>query len=163
MLEKQLTIIKEQAYSCAFTGHRELTEDFSLKLLQKTVKELVKNGVKTFFCGMALGFDLAAAEAVLKVKKKNADVRLIACIPCLEQDKYYPAAEKKRYQKLLNKADEKTILSPVYTRACMLIRDRYMADNADALVAFLRKETGGPAYTVKYFTKKYPFKEVIFL
>jgi hypothetical protein len=42
-------------------------------------------------------------------------------------------------------------------------RDKYMADNADILIAYLKKPTGGTAFTVNYFTKKYPLKEKILL
>ena len=56
--------------SCAFTGHRQLGEDFSLKKLKKSIKTLIEQGVDTFYNGMAMGFDLAAAEMVLILKKK---------------------------------------------------------------------------------------------
>ena len=38
-----------------------------------------------------------------------------------------------------------------------------MADHADVLVCYLKKPTGGTAYTVKYFSKKYKEKEIVFL
>ena len=45
---------------CAFTGHRELEESFSLEKLRKAVETLVEKGVETFYCGMAKGFDWSA-------------------------------------------------------------------------------------------------------
>ena len=38
-----------------------------------------------------------------------------------------------------------------------------MADNADALIAYLEKDTGGTAYTVRYFQKTKPWGEIIFV
>ena len=38
-----------------------------------------------------------------------------------------------------------------------------MADRADVLVAYLKQNTGGTAYTVKYFQKKKPLNRVIFV
>lgn len=164
-MKEQLLIDKVQPAikSCAFTGHRELQEDFSVRALRKAVKQLIQEGCSVFYCGMAQGFDLLAAEAVLKHKKAYPGVKLIACLPCDNQEKYYPAAEKKRYASIVKKADEQVLLSPHYFRGCMLMRDRYMADAADALIAYLRKDKGGTAYTVQYFTKKYPLKRCIFL
>ncbi len=166
MNEKGQLIIEEALpplKSCAFTGHRKLEEDFSEKKLKKLVKALVKEGVETFYCGMAAGFDLCAAEAVLAEKKKKPNVKLIACIPCYDQDKSYSETDKKRYVEILQKADEKVQLFERYFNGCMLVRNRYMADRADILVAYLKKALGGTAYTVKYYREKNPLNEIVFL
>ena len=58
---------------CTFTGHRPehlpwgRDEDDprcrALKiLLRRTVQQVYDRGFRTFLCGMAMGFDLAAAE-----------------------------------------------------------------------------------------------------
>ena len=55
--------------SCSFTGHRRIPQDDFLNLqkrLQKIIKQLIKQGITTFYCGGALGFDTLAAQAVLK-------------------------------------------------------------------------------------------------
>lgn len=149
--------------TCAFTGHRELPRDFSYTALKKQIAALIEEGVHTFYIGMARGFDLAAAKAVISLKKKYPQIRWVACIPFFGQEKNFCALDKKKYVKYLQQADEKQILSENYYKGCMHERDRYMADRADVLVAFLRHDTGGTAYTVRYFQKKYPFNRVIFL
>ena len=82
--------------SCVFTGHRILEEDFSSRRLKKEIKSLIEQGVSTFYNGMAMGFDLLAAEAVLYYKKKFPQIKLIACIPCYQQEKSYSEQDKKR-------------------------------------------------------------------
>ena len=149
--------------SCAFTGHRELPQDFSYSSLKKQVERLILDGVSVFYVGMARGFDLMAAKAVISLKKKYPQVKMIACIPFYNQEKYYTPLEKRRYASYLKKADEQAVLSEHYKKGCLHERNRYMADRADVLVALLRENTGGTAYTVGYFKKKYPFKRVIFL
>ncbi len=153
----------EKASTCAFTGHRELPQDFSYFVLKKQIAALIEEGVCTFYIGMARGFDLTAAKAVIALKKKYPHIKWIACVPFFGQEKHFCAADKKRYVSYLKKADETQILSEYYYKGCMHERDRFMADRADVLVAFLRHDTGGTAYTVRYFQKKYPFKRVIFL
>ena len=91
---------------CVFTGHRGLGADFSEKALVQAVKDLILRGVTDFYNGMAVGFDLAAAEVVLKLKKKYPQIRLIACIPCYNQEKNYEEKDKKRYAKILKQADK---------------------------------------------------------
>lgn len=146
--------MEEKICSCAFTGHRELADDFDEKRLKKVVKDRIKQGTRVFYTGMARGFDLVATDFVVKEKKKNPEIRLIACIPCPDQSKAYSQGERERYEKLLLSCDEKILLSDHYFRGCMQVRNAYMEKNADALIAYCRKETGGSAYTKKLFDKK---------
>ena len=50
---------------------------------------------------------------------------------------------------MLESADEKIILQEKYDKYCMLKRNDFMVKNSSVLVSYLRKETGGTAYTVK--------------
>ena len=164
--EKQLFITTEEEKNkktCAFTGHRDLDADFDENKLFHTVETLIQLGITTFYNGMAIGFDLVAAECVLKLKKQYPHIRLIACIPCYGQEKSFSQTDKTRYAQILKETDEKIVLAEHYFKGCMQIRDRYMADRADTLVAFCKKDTGGTAFTVKYFQKKYPLKEIFFI
>lgn len=154
---------KSPPETCAFTGHRELGDDFSKSKLKKQIRACIEEGVTTFFSGMATGFDLVATELVLELKKKHPDVKLVACVPCLGQEKYYSEADKARYVKYLKKADEVVVLSEQYFRGCMQKRDRYMADRADVLIAYCRKSKGGTAYTVSYFKKKNLDARILYL
>lgn len=148
-----ITKIKE--LSCAFTGHREIKENFNLKLLEETVKRFIEEGITRFYCGMAIGFDMIAADVVLKEKEKNKNVELIACIPCPEQSKYFSPEDKEKYQRILSLCDGKEILSEHYYKGCMLTRDRYMVDSSDRVLAYLNHtEDGGTAYTVSYAEQK---------
>lgn len=149
--------------TCAFTGHRELFEDFSQAALKAQIQACMEMGVTTFFSGMAMGFDMIAVQLVLELKSQYPDVRIVACVPCLEQEKYYSDEDKKQYAKLLKQADEVVVLSEQYFRGCMQKRDRYMADRADVLIAYCRKTTGGTAYTVQYFQKTKSNERILFL
>ncbi len=163
-MEKQLSIKlnTEPPKSCAFTGHRVLDKDFSPKKLRKILQSLLQQGVDTFYNGMAIGLDIAAAKILLSLRK-HYNFRLIACIPCVGQDNYYSTAEKRDYENIMKQTDEQIYLSDHYFNGCMLLRNRYMADRADVLVAYCKKDSGGTAYTVRYFQKKYPEKEIVFL
>lgn len=113
----------------------------------------MEGGVTTFLNGVAVGFDLLAAEYVLELKKKFPNVKLIACVPCYGQEKKYSTEDKARYIKIIKNADEVVALAEHYFRGCMQNRDRYMVDNAELLICYCRKTTGGTAYTVRYFEK----------
>lgn len=160
---EQLGLFSIQPTSCVFTGHRDLDEAFSARALKKEVKKLLDKGITTFYNGFAIGFDMEAAKAVISFKKKYPTCKLVACIPCPEQEKYFTAEQKKLYYKLLKKADEKILVSDHYFNGCMLKRDRYMAERADVMLAYCKRKDGGTAYTVRYFQKVNPGSEIIFL
>ena len=139
--------------TCAFTGHRELEADFDVKKLEENIELLIKKGVEIFYNGGALGFDLIAAEIVLKLKNKY-DIKLIMCVPFYGQEKYFSSAQKEVYNKILKASDEVIILSDTYYKGCFLRRNDYMIENADYLIAYLKKAVGGTAYTVNKFRAK---------
>lgn len=156
-------IDKASPSACVFTGHRRLEADFSARKLKKEIKKMMSAGVAVFYNGMAMGFDLIAAEQVLELKKKFPSVKLIACVPCYGQEKYFSEEDKRRYAAILKKADETIILSDHYYNGCMQNRDRYMADRADVMIAYCKKEEGGAAYTVKYFSKRKGEENIVFI
>lgn len=139
--------------SCSFTGHRILSRDFDYNLLDRVILNLIKNGVETFYCGMATGFDTVAAESVLNFKKEY-NVKLVACIPCADQSDTFSAAAKERYKRILKECDSQIILSPSYFEGCMQQRDRFLVDNCDVLLCYLRRKSGGTFYTVNYAKSK---------
>ena len=166
---KQLTFLSQlNTYpnadkSCVFTGHRQLGEDFSPRKLKKEIKNLIESGIEYFYNGMAMGFDLLAAEFILDLKKKYPHIKLMACIPCHNQEKYFSEADKKRYVEILKQADEKAVLSEYYYNGCMQNRDKYMVDRANFMIAYCKKQEGGAAYTVRYFKKQHGDENIIFL
>ena len=144
--------------SVCFTGHRDLTAWETVKLKRALRRELEKlirvNGVRQFYTGGARGFDTLAALAVLEQRKKHPEIRLTVVIPCAGQEKYWSEREQSLYRDILQQADEKICLSRQYYNGCMQRRNRFLVDNAGCCVAFLKKETGGTAYTVRYAREK---------
>ena len=64
---EQLQIINQNNIkTCAFTGHRDLPPSFDAAALWDEIEVLIKQGVEVFYNGMAIGFDMLAAEAVLE-------------------------------------------------------------------------------------------------
>lgn len=138
---------------CAFSGHRILESSFDYNLLDKVIYNLILNGTRTFYCGMATGFDLAAAESVLQYKD-GYGVELLACIPCENQADGYSMSNKRRYEDILRRCSGSVVFAPSYFEGCMHLRDRYLVDNCDVLVCYLRRKSGGTFYTVHYAKQK---------
>ena len=143
-------IIVNKKYCCAFTGHRNVRGDLDLNALTSVIKNLIERGVTTFYNGIARGFDLISAQCVLKLKADYPQIKLIACVPCPEQDKYFSKEDKLTYKKVLDACDEVKILSTRYHKGCMFLRDRFMVDNSSHLIAYYRGDEGGTEYTLNY-------------
>ena len=140
--------------TCAFTGHRVIENPIDTVFFEKCVQGLIDKGFDTFLCGMAMGFDLLAGETVARLKKNNPQIKLIACVPCPDQDKYYTAEDKERYRVLLAACDEVKLLSERFYKGCMLSRDRYMVDNSSIVFGYGGGKKGGTYYTITYAQSK---------
>lgn len=139
--------------ACALTGHRDLPPEFSETALRYALTDLLGEGVGTFYCGMARGFDLVALR-ILAELKGGKSFTVEACIPYPGQENAFPAKERELYRTLLEICDRKKVLFPGYRNGCLLARDRYMVDRSDLVLAYCTRETGGAAYTVKYARTK---------
>lgn len=136
---------------CAFTGNREMGDDINEEKVKELLRGLIINkGVHTFYDGMARGFDLLCAKCVIELKKEFPQIKLIACVPCPKQEKYFKSEDKKLYYEVLEGCDQVKLISKFYFDGCMFVRNRYMVDNAGKVVVYQREEDGGTAYTHNY-------------
>ena len=70
--------------TAAFTGHRFIRYNDRQRLrteLERAITICYDSGIRHFLCGMALGFDMLAAETLLAMKADRPDIRLTAVIP----------------------------------------------------------------------------------
>ena len=142
--------------TCCFTGHRDIPSGSYQIIFNKTeemVETLIKKGYLYFGAGGALGFDTIAAFAVLKLKERYPDVRLILVLPCLSQTRGWASEDVKIYEDIKKQADKVVYTSEEYTRGCMHKRNRHLVDNSSVCIAYLTESKGGTAYTVDYAIK----------
>ena len=118
--------------------------------LDAIIATLAKQGVTTFYTGGALGFDTLAAEAVLRARQKNPELRLILAIPCPDQTKGWRKAEKARYDTIRRQADAEYLLADAYDSGCMMRRNRFMVDRSAHCVFYLVTQRSGTYRTVSY-------------
>lgn len=139
--------------SVTFTGHRfipyqkmEVIRD----ALAKAVREHYYKGIRNFNCGMAIGFDLLAAEVVLSLKEKLTDLRLTAVVPYPHQYEKWTGKDKDRYRHLLDKSDTVIVLSRNYYKGCLLRRNDYMLSHCKGVIAYYDgTPKGGTYYTIR--------------
>lgn len=152
--------------SCAFTGHRpaqfgwgydeQHPDCVKLKLLlEDEIVKLCELGVITFITGMAQGVDQWAALSVLKLRQTFPALRLVCALPCEGQTKGWSDGAKIQYHTILEQADSVQYISPTYTKDCMIVRNHWMVDHANFVLAvYDGSYRGGTAATVRYAQKK---------
>jgi uncharacterized phage-like protein YoqJ len=147
-------MMSNKNFTASVSGNRTLLKDFNINKLKETFNKLIKiANINTFLVGMAVGFDTVCFN-VLEEIRKTEDIKIVACIPCENQDYNFSLAQKKEYNRMLLSSDEKIYIAKEYTKACMLKRNRYLVDNSSVLVVYSRKDTGGTVYTKNYALKK---------
>ena len=144
----------------AFTGHRKErilqgvgNDPRILAQIRETVAgmvtELYGQGYKEYYTGMASGFDMTAAEAVLQVRERYEDIKLIAAVPFRKQPLWFEAEDRLLYARLLERMDRVVMVSENYHKGCYLRRDEYMVRKADTVIAYWDLvPKGGTFYTV---------------
>ena len=139
---------------CCFTGHRDILPEDRARIncqLDSVIHSLIERGVHCFISGAAIGFDMLAAQAVLRAKRAAPAIRLFLALPCTDQDAKWSAAQRRTYQQLLSAADAYRYISPVpYYNGCMQHRNRFMVDHSGYVVVYLRRMRGGTFQTVNY-------------
>lgn len=149
---EKITIISKNV---SFTGHRRI-ERKHLSQIKECVtlhilEDAVFNGYNQFYTGMARGFDMIAAEAVIKIKEeyKNLNIKLTAVIPFRGQNYRFSQADKERYTAILAKCDNIIYLNEEYCKGCYFQRNDYMVNNSGKIIAYYDcAGIGGTAYTV---------------
>lgn len=133
----------------AFTGHRpdklggyNLPNPVYIHVCQeidKTLKELKPEKVIT---GMALGIDQWAASIAYKLK-----IPYLAAIPFESQECKWPEKSQKTYRMLRKLASEEVIVSEGgYAAHKMQIRNEWMVNNCDILIAIYNGDKSGGTY-----------------
>lgn len=150
-----------QGRICCFTGHtisKLKTDEATIKKqLKEKIEISIKEGFDTFITGMATGVDIYAGEIVVEIKQSNPEIKLIAAIPWEGQADKWDDEWKERYNALLSQCDEKEIINKNctgYHRWFYHVRDRWMVDHSDRVIAFYNGTPGGTKYTIDYAVKK---------
>ena len=102
--------------TCCFTGHRpdklpwgEKESDPRCRRLKESIaqaaEEAYESGIRHFISGMAVGFDLAAAEAVIELRSRCGDVTLECAVPYEGFERGFSPEDAERFGRIVAEAD----------------------------------------------------------
>ena len=147
----------DRAATCCFSGYRVEKMPFPANdsrmealtaALDRAIQDAAALGYTGFFTGMSTGFDLWAAEAVLRARN-TLPVQLFCAIPFDRQADRYPHEWKRRFNHCLLAADRVFALSRDYYTGCYAARNRFMVDASSLLICYFDGKPGGTAQTVR--------------
>lgn len=123
-----------------FCGHGDTPSSDDIKTwLVENIEALINRGAETFYLGGYGSFDGMAATAVWSLKTKYPHIKSILVLPYLDRK-----VETKKY-------DYTTypLLETVPRRYAITHRNRWMVDNSDVIIAYVRHRWGGAAQTLE--------------
>ena len=148
--------------SCCFSGHRKAHFDMEYSyygqilkgLISKEVRKACDMGFDTFYTGMAYGFDILAADAVIKEKYcRLEEIKLVCAIPFRGQENTFSNHWRKYHDTILKMADKIVVLNEEYITGCYHERNRFLVDNSRHLIGFYSQKAGGTKHTFDYAEK----------
>lgn len=117
--------------------------------LRGLIRRAVDAGYDTFVSGFAEGADLIFARLVLELQPLHP-VRLEAAIPYAGRLK----CRTHEFQLLKAKCSAVNVISEQYSPECFFIRNRYMVDRTDAVIAVYDGRKRGGTYQTICYSKK---------
>lgn len=112
----------------------------------RTANTLISLNTTQAYSGMALGYDQDFARVCIEL-----NIPFIAAVPFAGQEADWPEHSQKRYRELLNRAFEVIIVSEGgYAREKMHIRNQFVVDRIEHLLACWDGTIGGTSNTVRY-------------
>lgn len=158
-----------------FTGHRPSKlpggyyyyspENIELgKELRTEILKLIEKGATHFICGGALGVDQMAFMVLQKLKDKGYNITVELAIPFEYQYIKWSKEQQNRHFEHISKADKVTYVDTIssynkylpqktYSAQKMQLRNMYMVDNADIVIAVWNGTSGGTANCIEYAKK----------
>lgn len=154
--------------SCCGFGHRILLIDIE-KPLREVLERLVEErGVRVFYTGGMGEFDELFARTVRGMKRECPSLRLVLVLPYLTRElstgkQRYGAAYGGQiaratsvgpghgwYEALCDEILIPAELDGVHPKAAIGLRNRWMVDRSDIVIAALHRDFGGAAEAVRY-------------
>ena len=143
-----MSILERRAVTVVFSGYRPskifrsgydpLLEARIRQAIYQVVLELYDEGYRVFFSGLAPGFDMWAAQAVVSLKQAGRcpAAELHVALPFPQQADDYNPCLKREYQYLLFRADEVRALYSEPDARYYRYRDNYMVSLSAVLVCY---------------------------
>ena len=132
-------------------GHREIEEEKTLsdQLTPYIVELLQSKKYVVFLIGRNGEFDELAASIIKSVRKEKGEENneLTLVLP-------YPVADLEYYEKYYDHIIIPEFLRRVHPKASIVLRNRWMIEQSDLVIAYAERRKGGAYAAMKYAERK---------
>ncbi len=143
--------------TCCFTGPRperlpQNGNEFSAEIvalkaaIRTAVLSAYEDGYRFFMSGMAEGFDLLAADAVLELKADCPGMGLIAALPYKGAPLRHSPEICEHIGEILDRADIIYSLFDEHIPGCELSRNKFMVDHSSRIIGYYNGLSNGTAH-----------------
>lgn len=136
---------------CCIAGHAKINDN-SLKDKIKTaaVLHIEKYGVTEFWVGNYGDFGRYSASVIGELKKDFPQIRLVLVIPYLTRE---IIENKNSYYRHFDSIVEPDFQPTLPYKYRIIMTNRFMVDNSDYLICYIKYSWGGAAKTLDYAIK----------
>ena len=136
-----------------FCGHSDVSQRGNVRQwLYEAVEGLItQETADTFLLGGYGGFDRMASFVVWELKKKYPHVKSILVLPYLQKRINVNSAY---YESMFDLVLIPSILEGVHYKHAIVLRNRWMVEQADYVIAMVERKEGGAYATLQYAKKK---------
>lgn len=136
---------EEKKIICTFFGHRDVDAKIYDEIKEKIETLIINNQVNEFLIGSNGGFDSICKRAVLELKDKYNDIKLILVLA-------YMPNEKTVIDNDFDSSIYPEGLELVPQRFAIVHRNRWMVNQSDYVICSVNRSYGG-AYTALNYAK----------
>ena len=134
--------------TCFFIGHRDTPEDVLPILIDTVEQHISQHGVCSFIVGHYGNFDRLAAKAVIAAKKSHPQITLSLLLP------YHPAERPIATPAGFDDTYYPAAMENVPRQLAIVHANRYVAQRADYLIAYVRHAPGNAHALLAYAQRK---------
>lgn len=131
--------------TATFIGHSDCW-GVDKEKVRYAVEELIQNGVETFLSGGMGGFDWLCARVVYELKKKYPHIKNILVIPYLT----FNIRNKELFDEIIYPDG----FEQYHFKAAIPKRNRFLVDNSQYTICYVKYSWGGAVQTYKYAKRK---------
>ncbi len=140
--------------TCTFSGHREVYRSGIEARLDAEIEKLLQTDNEFLFLVGGMGqFDDMGADAVRAAKRRHPEkcITLALVLPYMSNRLN---TDKEYYRFYYDQIIIPKELDTAYYKAAIQLRNRWMVDRADTVIAYIYRDFGGAPVTVRYARKK---------
>jgi uncharacterized phage-like protein YoqJ len=122
-------------------------------MLYSEIIKGIGDGCTHFFTGLAMGVDLWAGQIIIDIKAENPAIKLFGACPFPKYPDTFPTQWQIEYHFVADNCDDIFFTSSLYSPGVYKIRNNFLVEKADRLIAVVKDYNSGTGQTIAFARK----------